>query len=601
MLVVLYGCLLILRNGREENFGLSDVIHVALNDEMYAASRSLTDHTKVYFVGNDASGKLLPTLPGGDGFGRSDSSSMGSGDLKPLPSIPRRSRFLTAVHAKMLLFLLATLICMIVHNAYYRYLDGKAPSFSLRTSDSSSWSRNQTVVSDIGTAISYVVQVFLASVISASCVQLYWLAIRSRGHRIAQIDALMSVHTSPFSLLLLRALSASIPVCIVAMLASSASVVSIFAPSAIKLNTNHLQTNDCTVSTPRNLSSIVTPATDNSYLSPMGAVLASGSYLPPVIQCDLGSSSQCSYDLQFVGPGLSCEDVTAISNYTTFANGRQLDITGKINLFQAITIPQDSNLFMQIAVGSWDVKRQLYQASNCTGVSRSYSVTLSKSTTTPYNINVTGNDVLSKIQANETSPPDFESFYMYSILNLMRQMRITIDGGYAPEAVLQVPINMNPTESVAGMPFGDNSGGGLGFYQLDSNITWADNMTQALEVFAQNMTMSLLSQQILNYNSNDPDVLQNVTTTCSTFSPAYEYTPYRLYLTYGVAIGIAAICACWGAIAIAQNGVAENLDFSRILRSILNERLFIAKDGLTNDTRVRADDTVEGKIVPSLL
>ncbi|KLO12656.1 hypothetical protein SCHPADRAFT_405483 [Schizopora paradoxa] len=516
-------------------------------------------------------------------------------------SMPRRSRFLTAVHAKMLLFIVATLICMVLHNVYYRYLDGKAPSFSLKASDRSSWPRNQTVVSDIGTAISYVAQVFLAMVISASCVQLYWLAIRSRGHRIAQIDALMSVHASPFSLPLLRALSASISVCVVAMLASSASVVSIFAPSAIKLNTNHLQTSDCTVSAPRNLSSIVTPATDNNYLSPMGAVLASGTFLPPVIQCDMGSSSQCSYDLQFAGPGLSCEDVTTISNYTTFANARQLNTTNTINLFQAELVPQDSNLYMQIAVQSWDVKRQLYQASNCTGVSRSYSVTMSKSTATPYNITVTGNDVISKIQANETAPPDFESFYMYNILNLMQQMRITIEHGFYPTAVLQVPINMNPTESIAGMPFGDNNGGGLGFYGLDSNVTWADNMTQALEVFAQNMTMSLFSGQILNYNSDDSNVLQNVTTTCSTFVSAYEYTPYHLYLTYGAAMAVAVVCAFWGAIAIAQNGVAENLDFSRILRSVLNERLFFAKDGLTEDTRLRADDTVEGKLVPSIL
>ncbi len=79
---------------------------------------------------------------------------------------------------------------------------------------------------------------------------------------------------------------------------------------------------------------------------------------------------------------------------------------------------------------------------------------------------------------------------------------------------------------------------------------------------------------------------------------AYEYTPYRLFLTYGVAIFVTVLCVIWGLVAIRRNGVEESMDFSRFLRAILNERLYFAKERLGMDTRLKADQTVEGELVP---
>lgn len=62
--VVAYGCWLILSNGREEKLVFSDVVGIALNEELFGLSGNLQGQTRVHLVGgNHASGQLLPVLP----------------------------------------------------------------------------------------------------------------------------------------------------------------------------------------------------------------------------------------------------------------------------------------------------------------------------------------------------------------------------------------------------------------------------------------------------------------------------------------------------------------------------------------------------------
>jgi len=128
-------------------------------------------------------------------------------------------------------------------------------------------------------------------------------------------------------------------------------------------------------------------------------------------------------------------------------------------------------------------------------------------------------------------------------------------------------------------------------------------MTAALEEYSQNLTLSLLSGQILPLNNaEDPALLENFTTECTYTLTAYEYTPYRLFLTYGVAALVTLLCVAWGTIAIQINGVDESMDFSRFLRAVLNERMYrwYAGEGFELDmnVRIKADDTTEGALAP---
>ncbi len=76
---------------------------------------------------------------------------------------------------------------------------------------------------------------------------------------------------------------------------------------------------------------------------------------------------------------------------------------------------------------------------------------------------------------------------------------------------------------------------------------------------------------------------------------AYQYTPYRLFLTYGVAALATALCVIWGLFYVKRNGVEESMDSSRFLRAVLNEKLYV-QESLDADMRLRA----EGRLVPSI-
>jgi len=146
------------------------------------------------------------------------------------------------------------------------------------------------------------------------------------------------------------------------------------------------------------------------------------------------------------------------------------------------------------------------------------------------------------------------------------------------------------------MPF--TVGGSIGTYLLDGSVTWNADLSLALEEFAQNATLSLLSGQIFTFNPDDPEVLENVTTTCTYTFTAYKYTPSRLFAMYGVAIVITVLCAIWGSVAIRRNGVEESMDFSRILRAVLNERMYYVRGALDKNTIIKADETTEGAMAP---
>ena len=52
------------------------------------------------------------------------------------------------------------------------------------------------------------------------------------------------------------------------------------------------------------------------------------------------------------------------------------------------------------------------------------------------------------------------------------------------------------------------------------------------------------------------------------------------------------LCVC------TENGVEESMSFSRILRAVLNERMYNARDRLDKDSIIKADDTKDGSFAP---
>jgi len=199
--------------------------------------------------------------------------------------------------------------------------------------------------------------------------------------------------------------------------------------------------------------------------------------------------------------------------------------------------------------------------------------------TTTSAINVTESRMTSVVHANRSQLLTFAENYLDDMMILLVE----------PEAYISDNGDMEAN-------FGSllSPSGGIGFAQLDGNITWSENLTLALEDFSQNATLSVLSGRVLTLNPDVPDILENVTTTCTYAFTAYEYTPYRLFLTYGVAIFVTVLCAIWGSVAIRRNGGEESMDFSRILRAVLNRRMC----DMDKDAVIKADETAEGALAP---
>ncbi|KLO12654.1 hypothetical protein SCHPADRAFT_971542 [Schizopora paradoxa] len=557
--VLVYGCFVISRNGAEHKLLFSDIVQIALNKEMFLTREKskLDGRTRVHIERVSGSpDKLLPLSPI-SGCRNSE--------------IPHASMSLDETRDK-------------------KSTNGKVPTTSSQISSIAALILNQTISSDIGIALSYGGQIVLVVAMSFISAQIFWRTIRSRGHTISQIDQLITIQTFSFPRSFLRTLRVSWGVPLLALLAVSTSLVSIFSSGSLKISVSHKREEACTVLAPRNLSM---KTTLSDYTSPLIAVMLSGTYLQPGETCSLESyMSSCNYDLEFVGPGFDCEDVSSSTNATEFS---------ETWIYKGTVPPQSANnLTIQIFVQSWDIKGAKYQAVNCTAVARQYSVSISSGGTSPSIVNVTQSRPVSVVHANTSQLDTFEEIYLSNMAQL-----IEAQGAYISDfggGVAFASTSESPPGPAIDLPvtFPFSRGGSIGQFELDGNVSMAENLSLALEGFAQDATMSILSGTIFALNPNNPNLLENTTTMCTYSFTAYEYTPLTLFLTYGIAIGIATFCAALGSIAIKRNGVEETLDFSRFLRAVINEKLYSVKDRLDMDTKLKADDTADGNFAPSL-
>ncbi|KLO16639.1 hypothetical protein SCHPADRAFT_937671 [Schizopora paradoxa] len=586
--LVIVGCRLISDNGVEGNILVSDLIQIALNDDVIDIGEKTSEFGRTSFqlLRTDLEHQKLIAIPRiTSRTGLEDPPRPTKAPSDEVAASPGR-KSITAAHWKMTILILATACVLVLNHSFYRYVEGKRPSLHL--SGSSEWALNQSVVSGIGITLAYAGQTFLAIATSVSFNQVFWRDLRKRGYSISRVDTIANTRTSYLSIL--PALRTSLYTSLLALLPIPLASLSIFAPASIRVASNFKEVKECAALAPRNLTTLVVDTTVDKYTggneSPLRNIFATGTYLPPIDVCDSSTSdTQCSYKLQFMGPALECEEGVVSNNYSDFkSQTNDSDFSGWTNLFQAAVLPRTIiDPAMRIFVQVWDTTRSTYQAANCTGIIRSYSISISHTV-----VDVTKSKV---IAANRTSTQQLEQQQLTFAENFMNDMMT-----FLVKTSLAI-------QSIDGSEFFDGtsilpSTGGIGNVQLNGQITWRADLAAALEEFSQNATLSIFSGQVLTMSSVVPDILENVTTTCTYTFTAYEYTPAQLLLTYGVCILVTILCAIWGSIAIHKNGVEETMDFSRMLRAISNERMFNVRNTLNKDSIIKAEDTLEGSFIP---
>jgi hypothetical protein len=97
----------------------------------------------------------------------------------------------------------------------------------------------------------------------------------------------------------------------------------------------------------------------------------------------------------------------------------------------------------------------------------------------------------------------------------------------------------------------------------------AENRTfpQMIEELSRNQTLSLFSSEKLWLPMEDTDLTQVAHYTQET---VYDYRPYNLWLSYGIAIALSFVAVLLGLYALWLNGVSHDNSFSSIMASTRN-------------------------------
>ncbi|KAI1129960.1 hypothetical protein F5Y10DRAFT_290393 [Nemania abortiva] len=101
------------------------------------------------------------------------------------------------------------------------------------------------------------------------------------------------------------------------------------------------------------------------------------------------------------------------------------------------------------------------------------------------------------------------------------------------------------------------------------------SLQNALEEMFQNMTISLISSELLqpNMTSKFAPPMPNVTTT--TYRPIYQYSPRQLWIAYGVAIAVSTLATFLGFLAIFVNNSNYSSNFSSVYRAAYGSKLSV--------------------------
>ncbi|PPJ49634.1 hypothetical protein CBER1_02171 [Cercospora berteroae] len=104
------------------------------------------------------------------------------------------------------------------------------------------------------------------------------------------------------------------------------------------------------------------------------------------------------------------------------------------------------------------------------------------------------------------------------------------------------------------------------------------DLKDAIEELFFNVTISMASSPMFTYNITAPNAPENVAVTISKMGNIYSYSADKLWLAYGLAIGITIINVGFGLLAIFRTGASFTLNFSTIVRAAKNADVSLETD-----------------------
>lgn len=513
-------------------------------------------------------------------------------DTKRPPGVnPMKARI------KMVGFLFAGAVIMVAHDRFYAFLANKPYGFG---TSSISFALQQ-YYSAVGNIFALIARFAFSLAIGTAFIQLFWMVIKRKERSVAEVDSAMGVKDSPFgfsSLLTWRSMFflPLLPALAVGnaqiVVLSSGAVRTDFAPtdSTCKMRTVDLTNSDIGVLTDNST------ATEFTYLSPaaqtrgfVAQVIMSGEGFSPLILHDQDFASLV-YNVSFRAPALNCTNVTDTFD---FANNLALpsDTDDLIVVWNATYTLGSGNLVLNVAtrelsVNDTDVNdvtpSSTQEAVTCTMYNATYLVQVNQTFTSDIFTSVL-NLTLHNPLANVTTD-NLEEIQMNALADSFARL---LNGTAAYNTDL---FDFTPESPIiVYSPLGETD--------RDNPWFWTQDMVTALPNLMGSVSSSLLSGSLSETGS---PTLKTTETECQTVALFFIYDRPRLLWPYASSLIVTAICVLIGFYAIAKNGTEETLDFSRILRAVVNESILDVKDRVGPHTVVQVTRSGEIKHLDDL-
>ncbi|VDC04524.1 unnamed protein product [Peniophora sp. CBMAI 1063] len=483
----------------------------------------------------------------------------------------------------------------------------------------------QTWVRDIGNALARVVQILLETSVGVALTQSIWFYARRSAVTVPELDDLFSLPSAasiPF--VILR--SSALYVLPIAANIQAFSLIGIFAPNALSIvpagiTSSVLSVPFVALDQIAPTDSIISLSANESYgevgwyLSPstgfktlVQTVLSKGDILP--WNAPSGCGLACNYSISYNGPSLRCRDIDPSSIAVYQDDTLKGDATlpwpyhmpsdpadwrpeatidalisyngtgtlGSANRAAGLSLGADTytlsqedapyslSLVYTLTPGPYDhaayYPTQMYGGTYCEFVNATYDASV-QFVNGSGAIDVHVSEYLGPYQSfvglNTTTQPSQTA--ALGLLDAMTRYLV----GTATVTVVMASYNTQILEGAALFTIHVNS------TTIGLLPTGGQNISQALESLCTKLTASLMS------DTANLGVRTQVPATVLADKTIYAYQPTRLWLVYGIALGVALIADLFGLACMRSNGVAMQRNFSSIAASMrapeLNELL----------------------------
>ncbi|KAJ7266035.1 hypothetical protein C8J57DRAFT_1619229 [Mycena rebaudengoi] len=451
--------------------------------------------------------------------------------------------------------------------------------------------QSQAGASAIGTTFAFLVSALLGVSAGTAFLQCAWRLVRQRSFTVAGLDALWSSLHNPLAFLSLDLWKTGRGVLVIVTLAWLFPLVVTFAPGTLSVETQiNTVSEKCTVQTyDLGLSTALHEELGNalqSYTQPsvlayrtVAATLFGGQPFSPTSQC----SGNCSYLLSVNAPSFSCSpgvqnssaltwNFTSVSPYTPLYVADTFDASPSLNPYSGwdfVGHYTDYNAYIPVSTGDTMPEGINF---TCITYNSTYHLNYTFLGSIPH---ISIDQIVRDKPASQISPPttaganatfnaDFgtHSAWFNATTNtyaLVSSMYNYIIGSAVMSKTMMLAhfVYTPPSLSVtqAHLVCSANSKG---------DIAWAD-VPSAMESLLQNITLSLLTV--------DPSQTTDTTCLSTNLFPHFAYNARRLWLVYGLGLGLSLLCAVVGIVALFQNEFGATGSFSDFLAATRNAEL----------------------------